>query len=269
MGATPDLTPVWRRARRAAHRLLALDYDGTLVPFTADRRAAALPPSLAEVLGAIAAGGRTTVAIVSGRPVEELRRIVGPLEVRLIGEHGWEGENLRAIHRHPVPATAARALQEAARACSGDDAYLEHKRTGIVLHLRGLAAADAAALQARCYARWSPLAATGILRLQPIDGGLELRAGGRDKGIAIQELLRSLPAATLPVVLGDDLTDEDAFAAIRPRGVAIRIGDQSRPSAARLSLESPGAASAFLLDWLRWVEATPHTARSPEAPWAG
>jgi len=106
---------LWHELKHAGQRLLMLDYDGTLAPFRAAReQAVPWPRSLAR-LHAVTAAARTSVAIVSGRPLDELRPLLGPLDADLVGEHGWErrdrgGDIGRAESHH-----RSRSLVEAER----------------------------------------------------------------------------------------------------------------------------------------------------------
>jgi trehalose-phosphatase len=259
MELTEAASELWRRAIGAPHRLLALDYDGTLAAFHIDRLRATMEAGAQEALRRIAGRGRTTIAIVSGRPVAELIELVPIPSACLVGEHGWElavpGEG---VHQHPLASAAA---EDVARAWSegrlqGWAQRVERKRTGTVLHFRGLPRPEAEALRAAAAQAWGPIAAAGAVRLVDTDGGLELRAAGRDKGTAVRELLADLPAGTLPVVLGDDATDEDAFRAVAGIGFAIRVGEAAITVPVDIRLASPGEVVTFLRLWLEQVEKT-------------
>ncbi|HKQ62118.1 MAG TPA: trehalose-phosphatase, partial [Candidatus Polarisedimenticolaceae bacterium] len=109
---------LWERAAAARHRLLMLDYDGTLAPFRIDRdQAHPLPAALAALEAIAAVPGGTQLAIVSGRPVRALEQLLGPLRATLVGEHGWEmrvpGEERV---EQPLPSGAGETLGRAARA---------------------------------------------------------------------------------------------------------------------------------------------------------
>jgi trehalose 6-phosphate phosphatase len=249
-GIPPGL---WRRAIRASHRLLVLDYDGTLVPFAVDRASATLPPRCAELLRTIATRTGTTLAVVSGRPLAELAGLVDPLPVALFGEHGWEERRRpggRIVRHAPTPEQRA-ALRAARRlaAAAGLGARIERKRTALVLHTRGMPLRAAAVARRSVLALWTSLVAAGC-RLDRTAGGIELRAVGHDKGRALRSLLSRAPAGTFPVCVGDDLTDEDAFAVVASRGLGVRVGRARRPSNAVARLPSCAAVTAFLAAWL-------------------
>jgi trehalose-phosphatase len=82
-----------------------------------------------------------------------------------------------------------------------------------------------------------------------MDGGLELRAAGRDKGMALRELIEQADKDALPVFLGDDIADEDAFREVVTRGFGIRVGPSVRPSLARGRIETCEAMVDFLRCW--------------------
>jgi trehalose-phosphatase len=249
-------TALWREVRLAGHRLLMLDYDGTLAPFRAAREEAVPWPRSLERLRAITAGAHTAVAVVSGRPVAALLSLLGPLDADVVGEHGWERRDRGGdTAREPLPAPL-RAQLDAARAraeAHGWGGRLERKRSGLVLHVRDLPPARARDVLERGAEAWSGPASHPQLRLDQIDGGLELRARGHDKGTAVRRLLSRQAPGTLAVFVGDDVSDEAAFAVVREHGFGVRVGERSRDSLAQAALPSYRAVPAFLDAWLAAV----------------
>ena len=248
-GVPPRL---WGRVSRAPRRWLMLDYDGTLAPFRVERDEARPLPRSMELLRRIVAGTRTSVAIVSGRPVREVERLIGPLPALLVGEHGWERRATDGgIARRRIPAATAALLDraEAEARRSGWGALLERKRAAVVLHTRGLPSRQARVLERRCEHAWRGLARGGAARVDPIHGGVELRARGWDKGAVVRALAGRSATGTLGVFVGDDLTDEDAFAAVRDWGFGVRVGGRG-PSAAVGRIASCRALPEFLGRWL-------------------
>jgi trehalose-phosphatase len=244
---------LWKALERAPRRLLILDYDGTLAPFREDRGRATMLPGIRPLLRRMIAG-REPVAIVSGRPMASLGRLVGALPVTLFAEHGWERRAAHGgVHRFRLSARAAIAIARAAARAGerGLGPYLEIKRTSVVLHTRALPAHRARALERTAVALWSPIAAAGVVRLGPMSGGVELRASARDKGSAVRSLLRLHPDARLVVMVGDDRTDEDAFAALPRGGYGLRVGSVRRRTRAHGRLASPGEVREFLAEWRR------------------
>jgi len=231
-----------------------LDYDGTLAPLTRERAEALPDPASLSHLRAISRASGTRVAIVSGRQLVELDRLLRLRNLTLVGEHGWEERRPggRRI-RHRLPAGAKRALDRAERAGRerGWTPHLERKRAALVLHTRGLPGPQARALEVEALAAWAPLGARGALVLERTRGGIELRAAGRDKGTAARALIARSPAHTLVVFIGDDRTDEDAFAALSPDGIGVRVGGRTRQTRATARLAGIRAVSEFLARWRR------------------
>jgi trehalose-phosphatase len=245
---------LWVSLRRRGRRLLLLDFDGTLAPFHVHRDRAHVPAGTFHLLRALAASSRTSVALVSGRPVAELERVLGDrdLPVHRIGEHGWEerapgGET----RQHPLSEEARAGLEGAWKAIGarGLQSRVERKRTGLVLHTRGLFPDADASLQRAAEAVWLPWTERAPLRLDRIHGGLELRALGRDKGVAALDLHRRAGDLAMVVYVGDDESDEDAFRALAGLGFGIRVGRDDEPTHAHGRLPGPEAMDEFLTRW--------------------
>ena len=255
---------IWERLTTAAHRFLMCDYDGTLAPLQVERKEARPDARALRFLLLITAGARTSVAVVSGRPIQELKKFIDPVPAWLVGEHGWEIRNPDgSTLRYALEEEAQRALLDAAAAAEtrGWGPHLERKRTSLVLHTRGLPSAEALELERSCALLWRPRHLSAVLRLSPCDGGIELKASGHDKGTVVVDLLRQAPAGTYSVYLGDDETDEDAFAALRNLGLGIRIGSGQTFSSARGLIESQQGVAPFLEAWLLHVEGRDPTGR--------
>ncbi len=90
----------------------------------------------------------------------------------------------------------------------------------------------------------------GRLHLLAFDGGLELRSTDRNKGTVVGHLLMTEPAGIPAAYLGDDLTDEDAFAAIGTRGLSLLVRSEARASRARFWLRPPEELLDFLDSWI-------------------
>jgi trehalose-phosphatase len=237
----------------ATARALLLDYDGTLAPFHTQRDQAIPYPGVREILGAMQQAGHTRLAVVSGRALADLAPLLGldpPPE--LWGTHGWERQ-LPGLARElaALDPAAARGL-EAALALAlahGLAEGCERKPTSLALHWRGLPAQAAQELHAWALRHWLPLARGAGLVAHDFDGGIELRAPGRDKGDAVRTILGELGDRAVAAYLGDDRTDEDAFAAIKGRGMAALVRDEPRPTAADVRLCPPDELLAFLRRW--------------------
>jgi trehalose-phosphatase len=246
---------LWERLGEKGRRLLLLDYDGTLAPYHVHRERAHIPSARFKLLIALAASPRTTVAVISGRPIEELEKVLGDRDLRVhwIGEHGWEerAPGGRTV-KHPLSDEARGGLEGAWKAivARGLQSRIEKKRTSLVLHTRGLFPDADASLQRATEAVWLPWTARAPLRLDTIHGGLELRAVGRDKGSATLDLHRRSGDLTTVVYIGNDETDEDAFRALAELGFGLRVGREDEPTRAHGRLTRPEALDEFLTRWL-------------------
>lgn len=247
----------WIDVERAPHRLLLLDYDGTLAPFAQDRMEARPLPASVHSMTAIARGRRTSLGVVSGRPVRELQDLIRLRSLILVGEHGWEvlmpGEGLT---QHRLPPGIEVALRETARLSRSAPwgSRLEVKRTSVVLHTRGLREKEAAGLIAQCRTVFEDLGLPAGLRIVDVHDGIELRAPYLDKGSAVRSLLALSPAGTFVVYIGDDQTDDDAFRVVRERGLGIQVGNDAGQTAAEGRIDGPESVAAFLEEWTKRVE---------------
>jgi trehalose-phosphatase len=248
------LPAFWTEVAATSNTALFLDYDGTLAPFQLDRMSARPLEGVIEALLQIIDASDTHLFIVSGRPTDEIVHLAGDLGLTIVGSHGWEW------HRPGLGQSRAAVSAEQERLLSAAHAYaigllgaerVERKAASVAAHLRNLDASDVNIAREALAANWLAEAGAGVVELRPFNGGLELRALGRHKGIAVTELLAELPTDTLAVYLGDDETDEDAFRALAGFGYGIKIGEDALPTAAQGRLPSCAAALRFLLDWSR------------------
>lgn len=235
-------------------RVLLLDYDGTLAPFHVRPELAVPYPEVGVALQEIMQAGATRVVIVSGRPVDEIPPLLRlDSQPEIWGAHGRERlfpDGRRSIHE--VSGAARRALKEAARAAEGtlvEGGRLEKKLASVALHWRGLGDAQARVLRERTMLLWQGIAADEALEILAFDGGLELRATGCNKQYAVESVLAETPAGCAAAYLGDDVTDEDAFHAIAPHGVAVLVRPEFRETAADVWIQPPGELVSFLRHW--------------------
>lgn len=223
---------------------LFLDFDGTLVELAESPDAISVPDALPPLLERLAArlGGR--LAIISGRSLADLDRHLALPRLAVSGSHGLE---LR-FPGGPGVAPAAPAGLDAARralrrfAASDPGLLVEEKPASIALHYRRAPRqADAAA------DFLAALAARTGLAMQRGKMVIELRPPGADKGDALRRIMREPPfAGARPLFVGDDLTDEHAFAAAAELGGAGILVGRERPTAARWLLPDVASVAAWL-----------------------
>lgn len=246
-------TAFFERLRRASSRVLLLDYDGTLAPFTPDREHAFPYPEIPELVSNIIRAG-TRVVLVSGRPATELLFLSGiHPHPEIWGSHGTERllpDGSYQVHS-PSPEHQA-ALRNAAKSLHlcGLASQMEIKPGGIAVHWRGLSAEQRVPIEIKVKQLFTSAVEDHGLILLPFDGGLELRAPGKNKGDAVTAILAEASTGVAAAYLGDDQTDESAFRAIKGRGIAILVRPQLRPTLADLWLRPPDELGQFLRQWL-------------------
>jgi trehalose 6-phosphate phosphatase len=222
---------------------LFLDFDGTLVEIAESPDAVEVSARLSRVMRRLLERLEGRVAVVSGRPAEQLWALLA-CPITIVGSHGLEFRGdlarLGAESRPPALAEALRAMRALANRRPG--LLVEDKPLGVALHFRRLPEAEA-----ECRALAADLAARHGLQGQPGKMMIEVRAPGGDKGTAIRTLMRESPfAGGTPVFMGDDLTDEPGFVAAAELGGAGILVGEVRPSAALYRLGGVEAALAWL-----------------------
>lgn len=247
-----DLAAFIENIRGAPARVLMLDYDGTLAPFHVRPELAVPYPEVAAILEELVESGTTRVVIVSGRPADELPPLLG-LRTRpeIWGSHGWERllPDGRRVLEEPAQ-EAQQALSDAAAATEAimsQGGRLERKLASVALHWRGLQPETASMLAREARAVWQQRAPE--LEVLPFDGGLELRAPGCNKQFAVKAVLAETAHDTAAAYLGDDITDEDAFRAIKLRGVGVLVRAEFRPTEADVWLTPPQELVEFMKHW--------------------
>jgi trehalose 6-phosphate phosphatase len=216
----PELGPALDELARRRPLLLASDYDGVLARLRDDPAAAVLEPGIGELLGRLAAVEGVTVALVSGRGVEDLQRtsgLTGPF--RWVGSHGAEFDGPLAGELASRRDALAAALAPLVDAVPG--ARLEVKPASAAVHVRTVA--DRGAAQQLLDDAAAGPGAAPELTAKPGKDVLELAVTDADKGSALLRLRDELGAAAV-LYLGDDVTDEDAFRALGAGDVSIKVG---------------------------------------------
>ena len=264
---------VVRAATTAPHRLLFLDYDGTLTALAPTPGLAAPDRSLLSLLRTVAEQPATSVHIVSGRDRSTLDTWLGGLPVGLHAEHGlWsrmsagsEWKRADVLPALPRQADVMTTLDEAVKRTPGT--LIERKSTGVAWHYRQAEPRLAATEVKRLRSALTKLLEGEAAEVHAGHKVLEVRLSGVDKGTAIAPALEGIPAGTAIIAIGDDRTDEQLFSALPPDAMTIYVGEG--PSRARLRLSSVAEVRLLLTDLARTAPGrpdAPNASSSSSAP---
>jgi alpha,alpha-trehalase len=236
-------------AGRSDQLAVFLDYDGTLTPIVSDPQKALLPDSIRQTLKALAR--QASVAILSGRDLDDVRQRVNVAGIFYAGSHGFDIAGPRGLRRQeaieflPALDVAEKELREKLAGVAGT--LVERKRFSIAAHYRNVNESDLPMVKrivSEVTARHRELRRMEGKKVYELLPDIDW-----DKGKAVLWLLEALGlehADVRPIYIGDDRTDEDAFRALGQRGVGILVSEQSRPSAASYSLKDPTDVERFL-----------------------
>jgi trehalose-phosphatase len=254
-----DLSSIWNKWPKLEEMLrdndliLLCDYDGTLSPIAAHPALAELPPRTKTALKLLAGKKQVRLGIVSGRPLREVRQLVGLKNAAYVGSHGYEMKlpgqricTLLAPQESQKLKTLARDLEKLLQDLPG--IWLERKVAGVAVHYRQ-AGSKTARRAVRLLQRVAQ-SLVGTFRIQQGKMVFEFVPAGKvNKGSAVRVLSRQLRPSprNFRIYLGDDLTDESAFSNLGAKDFGVLVG-KSRPSAAKYSLRSPTDVTKFLFE---------------------
>ena len=222
---------------------LFLDLDGTLVDFAMTPDGIEVCDNLRGLLRELQSRLDGRVAVISGRALDDLEAHLELNNLALSGSHGLERRHANGhLEADDPPASVSAATAEAEAFAAGHQLIVEPKPGGIAVHFRGKPELEQAVDRFM-----ADTADRHGLVLQKGSMVRELRAPGRNKGDVVRQFMSEPPFNQgRPVVLGDDLTDEDAFrTAAGIGGVGILVGPD-RPTAASYRLPDVAAVKSWL-----------------------
>lgn len=236
--------------------LLVTDFDGTLSDLAPTPGEAVMSPEVSETLRLVGEHPRTTLAVVSGRRIDDVRGRTADVAPFVGGLHGLEIVGPSGGFLHPALARVEPVIADIlARAritlawCP--DIVLEDKTYALTCHVRKASVEDAGRALGQFVEIAQPALDADLLRVLPGAQALELLPAVEwHKGKAV-DWIRSVvdlgPTGGVGVVyLGDDRTDEDAFATLKDRGVAIGVGDRPHDHLIKFRLAGPASVGRFL-----------------------
>jgi trehalose 6-phosphate phosphatase len=220
-------------ARRGRHHVFMFDYDGTLVPMKPKPHLARMSVARRRMLSALARTKGISVAIITGRSLADIRRLLPLPEIILAANHGCEISFRGAVlypcgRKHLQPMTAmARALSSATETIPG--VLVESKGFSVALHYR---------LTPRRFWKELLLIVRDVSKPWRKKHGFRITGGKRiweirpslqwNKGKAALWIIQRFVPGAVPWYFGDDETDEDAFRTLRQGGITMCIGGRKR-----------------------------------------
>lgn len=247
-GETPRAAPPTRPQGFPDRLALFLDLDGTVLDLKARPGEVVLPPETREAIAVLVDRLDGALAVITGRELDDVDRIMKPLRLPVAALHGASlrrrgGGRSSAEGGEAPPARLTAALGAFVDARPG--LSLEDKGASVAIHFRATPEREHEVNEhvGDLVGRMAP-----DHELQPGKMVVEVRPRGVDKGGALKMLMEEPPfAGRIPLVCGDDLTDEFAFQAANALGGAsVLVGAVTRPSVATYAVEGPAALRAWL-----------------------
>ncbi len=244
------MTTEWEQLAASPHLVIALDLDGTLIPFAPTPAEAVVDGDAAALLDALPQLSNVTVGVITGRPRGLVSDLVGRFpRVAFAAEHGvwrfadgaWDAAMAPLAELDEIAASLTALTQRFT------GALIERKSCSVCLHWRQVSAEQHEAIIAVAEVivdEW--LETHRHLERLPGVEMLEVRHTAAHKGSALGWLRRRAPTGSPVLVIGDDLTDEDMFVSLRDGDIGILVAETPRHTQASLRLPSPTAVHRFL-----------------------
>jgi trehalose-phosphatase len=244
----------WKKVEKALARgaLLIFDYDGTLTPIVEKPESALLSEGMRNLLAR--ASQYYALGIMSGRPLREVKKLVKLRGIYFSGNHGFEveGPGIKFVKQE---AEQARPILK--KICDGlkgklsrvEGVIVEDKGLTASIHYRLVAPKDFKRLEATFEREVKPYVDSGKIMVTRGKKVLEIRPKIEwDKGKAVLWVIDVVdPKGKLtPVYIGDDQTDEDAFLALKNKGVTVLVAERRRRSHAMFFLKNVAEVKIFL-----------------------
>jgi len=237
-------------------RILFFDYDGTLAPFQEDRSRAYPYEGVRERLEELHRRGVQLLFVTGRNPREipDFLQLSFPVEVW--GAHGGERLTLSGeVEGTPLPPEQSDFFRTVGEAMEKiHPSLVEYKAFSVAFHLRPLKNEEERRFFRRSLERFDALAKEAGLHKAYFDGGIEYRSPLTGKDKALNRVLAGKKAPFFAAYFGDDATDEDAFEALRGRGVSFLVRSRWRPTRADWWLAPPEELFALLDSFVLWTE---------------
>lgn len=238
------------KIREAKNLFLFLDYDGTLTPIVSHPDLALCPPEVKILLEKLRDAPDVLLAVISGRSLEDVREKVGVPGLIYVGNHGLDIQNPAGMHKKNLSPSREKelrniiqTLQKSFREIPG--ILLEDKGPILAVHYRNVAQKYLGWIHRvlketleKWKGRWKIAHGKMVFEIRP---GVDFH-----KGKAVRDLLKGSSRNLLPIYIGDDQTDEDAFREVKGRGITVFVGPGWPTSEAEYYLQNPLEVQEFL-----------------------
>jgi trehalose-phosphatase len=242
-----NILSTWSRIKKQLEKrfvYLLLDYDGTLTPIASTPEKAVLSGKIRDVLEELSGSPDCKIAVISGRSLANLKKLIGLPNIVYVGNHGYEIKGPKIDFKSPVSRRYVKALEkikkkmgEKLRGIEGS--FIEDKGFTLSVHYRLVDKKDIPLVRAIIYETTIVHEVMNDISLRPGKMVLEVRPPlGWGKGeaalwlLARQKfLLRDKRKDIMPICIGDDETDEDMFRALKSKGITISVGRRKRSRA--------------------------------------
>jgi trehalose-phosphatase len=232
--------------------LLLLDFDGTLTPIVDRPGKAELSLEMEGILKFLTRKRGFEVAIISGRSLYDLKQRIKIRNIIYVGNHGLEIERKGKKFIHPQASKSISTMKELkkilkARLGSIRGTIIEDKRVGLAVHYRGVKNSDVPELKRTVREVFRPFMEKRKIRVGHGKKMVEAKPPIMwDKGKAASLLINSFrQEQPLPIYLGDDKTDEDAFSSLDGKGITVFVGKPGK-SKAKFFLKNIREVGIFL-----------------------
>lgn len=228
----------WQEALREKELFLFLDYDGTLTPIVERPELAKLNPDTRLLLQDLSALKHVNVSIISGRPLSELKRLIGIRRLFYVGNHGFEAEGPKVRRRHFLDSKTQKLLSRIHRQLKNalkpmPDILVENKRFTLSIHYRSVRADQIERAFKILMEVIHPFLASQEIAISEGKKVWEIRPKTDwNKGKAVLWLLERFAGRRnhrgqngLAIYMGDDTTDEDAFRVLEGKGLTVKVTD--------------------------------------------
>ena len=244
-----DLEPELKRAKKI---IFFLDYDGTLTPIRKRPPLARINKDIKSLLKKLARKSWSEVFIISGRTLKDIKSLIGLRSICYSGNHGIELEGLSLKYTNPTAKILMPHIQKCFKTLKKKirikGVIFENKFYIIGIHYRLVASGDLARLKRIFKSVTDSLRKDKKIKITEGKKVLEVRPNIRwDKGSIAKWVLKRIKTKNiLPIYIGDDITDEDAFKALRKQGITILVSQRPRKTKAKYRLSSHREVVKFL-----------------------